>query len=106
MTEREQVDTNHNKVRLLEDNRESEGPSKKKKKEIAAGDDRQAVQPLMARGGNVGRNANDVRTNKCFRCNEEGHRRNECPRKNEPRRCYGCGELGHVKKDCPREARQ
>lgn len=48
--------------------------------------------------------------NKCFNCNEEGHRANECtkPRQERPKKsfaCFNCNKEGHRISDCP-EPRQ
>ena len=57
----------------------------------------------------------------CFKCNQRGHKANECPetenaqssnaqssqryegRRREPRRCYVCGSTEHVARECPQK---
>lgn len=36
----------------------------------------------------------------CYKCNEEGHIRLDCPRRYEPT-CWYCGRLGHRQPQCP-----
>jgi probable ATP-dependent RNA helicase DDX4 len=53
----------------------------------------------------------ETRSNKCYNCNEEGHRSADCPNPKKERRndngevrsnkCYNCNEEGHRSADCP-----
>lgn len=36
----------------------------------------------------------------CLNCNQEGHMKNECPKKNQ-NFCYSCGKMGHNRSNCP-----
>lgn len=37
---------------------------------------------------------------RCFNCNEYGHRASNCPNEKIGKRCYNCGEEGHLGGGC------
>ena len=50
----------------------------------------------MSNKQRVARNGRNPRSNKCWKCNQQGHTRAQCPTV----RCYYCGYLGHMRRDC------
>ena len=43
-----------------------------------------------------------LRTKRCYKCNGEGHLKEDCP---SDTLCYSCGEIGHLSNRCPFEGR-
>jgi len=50
-------------------------------------------------GGDTDANDNEVKSNACFVCKEEGHMSKDCPDRG-PMKCFNCNEEGHSSKDC------
>jgi hypothetical protein len=38
---------------------------------------------------------------RCYRCNDTGHKSRECDREKDQISCYNCKERGHLVRDCP-----
>lgn len=38
---------------------------------------------------------------RCYRCNDVGHKSRDCNREKDQISCYNCKEVGHLVKDCP-----
>lgn len=38
---------------------------------------------------------------RCYRCNDTGHKSRDCDREKDQLGCYNCKEKGHLVRDCP-----
>ena len=43
----------------------------------------------------------DTRSDKCFNCLEQGHKRSNCDKPQTEKYCYVCGKRNFTRKDCP-----